>query len=99
MKQSFHKLRIPDSVVVLIRGMHPHIKKKMKASLKTILSDPYSGKVLKDELAGLRSFRVSKLRIVYRVAKEKYIDIIAIGPRTHIYDETFHIIKSEKEKI
>jgi hypothetical protein len=30
-----NKIRVPDEVADLIRGMHPAIKKKVKASLKT----------------------------------------------------------------
>ena len=78
--------------------MYPHLKKNVRASLQTILSDPYSGKALKDELAGLRSFRVSKFRIIYRVSDQKLIEIVAIGPRENIYEETFRLLKREENK-
>ena len=97
MKQPFYKLRIPDSVVELIRGMHPDLKKKIRASMQAILNDPNSGKYLKDDLEGLWSFRVSKFRIVYRISEGKQVEIIAVGPRKHIYEETFRIISREKE--
>ena len=87
------KLRIPDETVALIRNLHPQIRKKVRASLGTILSEPYSGKALKDELAGLRTFRVSRFRIVYRIVHNKEIEIIAIGPRERIYEDTFRIMK------
>lgn len=95
MKQALNKLRVPDNIVELIRHMHPHLKKKVKSSLQIILSDPETGKALKDKLAGLRSFRVSRFRIIYRITK-KEIEIIAIGPRENIYEETFRIL-SRKE--
>ncbi|MBI5181129.1 MAG: type II toxin-antitoxin system RelE/ParE family toxin [Nitrospirae bacterium] len=95
MKQTPHKLRVPDDVAKLIRHMHPHLKKKAKSSLQIILSDPETGKALKDELAGLRSFRVSRFRIIYRTTK-KEMEIIVIGPRENIYEETFRIL-SRKE--
>jgi|SRR3989338_2203702 len=97
MKQMLYKLIVPDNVAELIRSLHPHLKKKVRASLQTILSEPNSGKALKDELSGLRSFRVSKLRIVYKVY-DKQVEIVAIGPRKHIYEETFRLMKEEKEK-
>lgn len=93
MQQSLYKLRIPDDVASLIRNIHPHLKKKIKASLQMILSDPNSGKALKDELTGLRSFRVSRFRIIYRISSIKEIEIIAIGPRERIYEETLRILK------
>ena len=71
MKQSSYKLRVPDDIAELARHMHPHLKKKVKSSLQIILSDPETGKALKDELAGLRSFRVSRFRIIYRTTKKR----------------------------
>ncbi len=79
--------------MVLIRNLHPYLKKKVKTSLQTIVSDPYSGKPLRDELAGLRSFRVGRFRIIYRISGKKLIEIVAIGPRECIYEETFRLLK------
>ena len=88
-----YKLKVPNDIAELIRNMHPYLKKKVRASLQTILSDPYSGKALKDELAGLRSFRVGRLRIIYRISVQKLIEIVAIGPQETIYEETFRLLK------
>lgn len=100
MKQPTYNLRVPDEAAEFVRKIHPHLKKKIKASLKVILSDPKTGKALKDELAGLRSFSVSRFRIIYKVSQKKDIEIIAIGPRERIYEETFwrlnKIKKSER---
>lgn len=90
------KLKVPDDIAECIRNMHPHLKKKVKASLQAILSDPYSGKPLKAELAGLRSFRVGQFRIIYRVSDQKQIGIITIGPRENIYEETFRLLKKKE---
>ncbi len=49
-----------------------------------ILANPLSGKALKDELDGLRSFRVSRIRIVYRIATGRVVELVAIGPRERI---------------
>ena len=92
MKQPLHRLRVPDEVAELVRGMHPNLKRKTRASLKTILADPSSGKALKDELAGLRSFRVGIFRVVYRVTRN-VVEIVAIGPRKRIYEETYRLLK------
>ncbi len=93
MKPPVYKLRIPDEVAGLIRSLHPHLKQKIRSSFQAILSDPYAGKALKDELAGLWSFRVSRFRIVYRIIGSRQINIVAIGPRERIYRETFLLIK------
>lgn len=93
MKPPVYKLRIPDAVAELIRSLHPHLKQKIRSSLQAILSDPRTGNALKDELAGLWSFRVGRFRIVYRIKSGRKIDVVAIGPRETIYQETFLLIK------
>ncbi len=91
-----HKLVVPREIRALIRKMHPDLKKKVKASLKMILSNPQSGKELMDELSGLRSFRVGSFRIIYRVKNTEQIELVAIGPRPRIYEETFRIVRKKK---
>lgn len=94
-KQPLQRLRVPDKVANLVRSMHPTLKRKARASLKTILADPSSGKPLKGELAGLRSFRVGTFRIIYRVTRN-VVEIVAIGPRGRIYEETHRLLKRER---
>ena len=92
--RSFRKLRVPNHVIVLIRNLHPHLKRKNGASLETILADPYSGKALKAELSGLWSFRVGRFRIIYRISIRQ-VELVAIGPRERIYQETFQLISKQ----
>lgn len=73
------------------------MKKRVRGTLEIILSQPLSGKALIGELAGLRSLRVGSLRIIYRNRDNRGIEIIAIGPRERIYEETFRRIKAEKK--
>jgi mRNA interferase RelE/StbE len=90
------KLKVPDRVASLVRGLHPVLKARVKKSLGMILVNPQVGKALRDELHGLRSFRVGRFRIVYRVAEtERRIDIVAVGPRKSIYAETYRLLKKE----
>ena len=94
-----YRLVVPRDIQGLIRKMHPALKKKIRASLNIILSDPSSGKALIDELSGLRCFRVSSFRIIYRIRDAKWIDLIAIGPREGIYKATFrHLQKRGLKK-
>jgi len=92
-----HKLRVPYEIVSLIRGMHPLLKKRVKAALSEISHDPHCGKTLKEELAGLRSYRIKRFRIIYKISKKKQINIIALGPRKYIYEETFRIIRKSQK--
>jgi len=89
------KLRVPVKIVTLIRGCHPKLKRKIRAGLQHIVTEPESGKSLKDELEGLKSYRISRFRIIYRISSKKIIDVVAIGPRKTIYEETYRIIKKE----
>jgi len=90
------RLTVPIEIQRLIRKMHPDLKRKLRASLNLIASDPSSGKVLFDELEGLRSFRVSSFRVIYKITDPKRIEIIAIGPRRRIYEETVRILRKER---
>ena len=90
-----YKLRVPDHLVKFIRGLHPEIKRRIKGSLKNIAIDPNAGKPLKDELEGLRSFRVSRFRIIYRIFGGEEIQVIAIGPRERIYEQTYLLLRKE----
>jgi mRNA interferase RelE/StbE len=88
-----NRLRMPEETADFIRNLHPEIKRRVKAALKAILSDPDRGKSLRNELEGLRSFRVGRFRIIYRKPSEGIIDIVAIGPRKYIYEETYRLVK------
>jgi len=89
-----YRLRVPNGVAKSIRGMHPHLKKKIRASLKILLTNPLEGKPLKEELKGLVSFRVSRFRIIYRI-KKLTIEIVALGPRNRISEGTLLLIKKK----
>ena len=91
------RLRVPDEIVALVRGCHPKLKRKIRAGLRHILTEPESGKSLKDDLGGLKSYRVSRFRIICRIVSKQTIDIVAIGPRNTIYEETYRIIKKETD--
>ena len=92
MTKPIHRLRVPADVVELIRGLHPKIKQKVRVALEQIIAEPHSGKALRDELNGLRSFRVGRLRIVYRLTANRLIELVAVGPRETIYEETYRRI-------
>ncbi len=94
---NIRRLKISDETAKLVRTLHPDLKRKVKAALQTVLNNPLSGKVLKDELEGLQSFKVGKFRVVYKPATGKgIIEIVAIGPRKTIYEETLRLLQREK---
>lgn len=91
------ELRAPEEVRALIRHLHPGLKKKVRAALQVILSDPDHGKALRDELLGLRSVRVGRLRVICRVASAS-IDLVALGPRWAIYEETVRLLHRQSRE-
>ena len=93
MKRATYKVRLPETVAALIRGLHPQLKKKLRVALETIAQSPHTGKTLKQELSGLWSFRVGGFRIIYRIADVRRIEVVAIGPRERIYEETYQLIR------
>lgn len=92
------KLRVPDEIVDLIKSLHPQLKRKVKFALRLIISDPHAGKSLKEDLKGIASFNVGRFRIIYRIALNRIIEIVAIGPRKTIYEETYIFVKKEAQK-
>jgi len=75
-------------VEALLGSLHPELTRKVRAALDLIRMDPSVGKELRDEIAGFRSFRVGRFRIIYRVAPRRLVELVAIGPRRTIYEET-----------
>jgi mRNA-degrading endonuclease RelE of RelBE toxin-antitoxin system len=80
-----YRLEMPRVLRDLIRHLPPELKVKVKAAVRSISDDPYRTKELRDELAGLRSYRVAKSRIIYRIAGSM-VQIVALGPRADIYE-------------
>ncbi len=67
-----------------IRSLHPDMKRRIRRGLDELRANPSIGKDLKQELAGWKSLRVGRIRIVYR-ERGAAIEISAIGPRSSIY--------------
>ena len=92
-----YKLKMPDEIRELIRHLHPAMKQKVRVALAEILANPGCGKTLRGELQGIGSFRVSKFRIIY-LAVAQVIEVIALGPRRSIYEETLRLLQVDESK-
>ena len=92
-----YKLKMTDELRELMRHLHPALKQKVRVALAELLENPGCGKTLRGELQGLRSFRVSKFRIIYREATQ-VIEVIALGPRRSIYEETLRLLQAEESQ-
>ena len=89
------RLKVPDDVAALIRGLHPDLKRRVRSALRDIIDNPAIGKPLRGELAGLRSCRVGRFRIVYRPTGA-IIEILTLGPRRTIYEETWRVVRKNR---
>jgi mRNA interferase RelE/StbE len=92
------RIKLLPELTILIRGLHPQIKRKVRSALDAILNEPTLGKQLRGELAEYRSFRVGRIRIIYR-EKEGIIEIVAIGPREVIYYETTLLLRQPRRDL
>ncbi|MEP6888763.1 MAG: type II toxin-antitoxin system RelE/ParE family toxin [Nitrospirales bacterium] len=82
------RIDIPPHVADVLRSLHPDLKRSLKAALRAIASDPHCGEPLLRKLAVLQKYRVRRFRIVYGIdRKSRVIQVMAIGPRRHIYEE------------
>ena len=80
------RVRLPREVHTAIRAMHPQLKQRIRAALDTLRMNPSAGKPLQRELAGGWSFRVGRVRIIYRTTRT-VLEISAIGSRARIYQD------------
>lgn len=87
------RLRVTEEVAAFLRSLHPEIKRKIRGALELVASDPASGKFLQDELQGLKSLKVGRFRIIYKEGSRGIIEVVAIGPRKVIYEETYRLLK------
>lgn len=82
---TLYRLEMSQSVRDLITHLPSELKRKLKTAFKTIAVDPYQAKELKDELVGLRSYRLGNARIIFRLTGQ-VVEVVAFGPRRDIYE-------------
>jgi len=69
----------------IITHLPPELKRKVKSVLRSLAKDPYQAKELKEELVGLRSYRIGRTRLILRIAGG-VVEVVAFGPRSDIYE-------------
>jgi mRNA-degrading endonuclease RelE of RelBE toxin-antitoxin system len=80
-----YRLAMSQAVRNLITHLPPELKRKVRTAFRAIAADPHQAKELKDELVGLRSYRLGNARILFRLT-EQIVEVIAFGPRHDIYE-------------
>ena len=62
------------------------LRERIIKSIEKLKDNPYSGKPLSYDLTGLRSLRVGKYRVIYKIDEEnKVIWLITVGHRKKVY--------------
>lgn len=92
-----YQIKLTVQVSDVAKRLPPEIKKAAKEALKQLAENPEPGKELQAELAGFRSYRFTRYRIVYRVAPEKKVIVVwAVGHRRDIYENFSEKLIGEK---
>lgn len=76
---------ISASLKSQIRHLPPDLKRRVWTSIDFLVENPQAGKPLSEELAGYRSCRIGKYRLIYRIKEDRLI-LEAVGPRSSIYE-------------
>jgi mRNA-degrading endonuclease RelE of RelBE toxin-antitoxin system len=79
------RVEIAHAVREVVAHLPPELKRRVKVALRSLAADPYQAKELKEELAGLRSYRVGKTRLIVRISGA-VVEVVAFGPRREIYE-------------
>ena len=76
-----------------IEKLDKSIRLVIKKAIEYLSSNPYKGKPLSYDLAGLYSLRTSDYRIIYRIKeKQLIIIVVTVGHRREIYKKLKELI-------
>jgi len=82
------RLVVTPKVQTTLRVLPPQTKRYVREALEELRKDPWSGKPLRDQLAGLFSLRTRRFRIVYRIERNLVtVIVVGFGHRKTIYEE------------
>jgi len=81
-----YTLVISPKLLKKLEKLDKATKERIADSINEILKNPEKFKPLRYELKGLRSARIGKWRIIYRVEGEEVI-ILSIGHRKNVYEK------------
>jgi len=79
-----------------LRHLPPDLKRQVRSVMDQIEKDPESGKPLEDDLAGFRSFRIGRYRLIYVIQGDRLV-MEAFGSRRDIYER--FVLELARQKI
>jgi len=81
------RLRLTQTAHDQLQHFPPEVKRALRLSIRTLISDPTAGKPLKRELEGLWSQHCGRYRIIYQPADRRMLTILYIAVRKTVYEE------------
>jgi len=82
------KVRLTREAAKIVSKLHTENKKLIRSALDEVRQNPHQGRDLQDELAGFKSYRIKRSRIVYKLNEEQSsIDIYYLGHRRDVYEQ------------
>ena len=78
------KVRLSHRAEKAFEAVDTRYQDHLKEAIRELSENPLQGKKLKGELEGLRSHRVGRFRIVYRVIKD-LVEVVYIDDRKDVY--------------
>lgn len=66
-------------------GLAPSVKRRVRASLRFLESEPLAGKSLERELTGYRSYAIPPRRIIYRIDSTRTLKVFLVEHRKDVY--------------
>ena len=82
-----YRIRYTPTAAESIRHLHPSIKQAVREAIRGLCTDPPRGHQFSFELAGFRSLRVSRYRVIYRIREpDRAAEIHLVGARKDIYE-------------
>jgi len=91
-----HPLDISTELKAQIRHFPPDLKQRAWEAVDTILRDSKAGKLLSEDLAGYRSYRIGRYRLIYRIEGDRLV-LKAVGPRSDINERL--VLEIGRQKI
>ena len=88
--------RISEDLNDQMRHLPPDLKRRVREAIDFIQQKPELGKSLSEELAGYRSYRIGRYRLIYRIGKERLV-LEAFGSRRDIYERM--VLEMGRDKI
>jgi mRNA interferase RelE/StbE len=90
-----YRVRFTREASRLIAKLPPEIKKLIRSAIDELRKDPFRGSELAGELAGYRSLKARRYRVIYRVDEdETVLEIFHVGHRREVYETLRRLLAS-----